>query len=111
MSPETREALEKSIEHWRQNVAAETPDDVDTSSSACALCRAFASQGCHGCPVAEFTGKPACARTPYSEADSRLARWESYQDYEKARDAWRVAAQAELDFLISLRPQTEGDQA
>lgn len=117
MDERTREALEKSIKHWEENVAAETPEQARTAAADCALCEAFcirprSSAACVGCPVYEATGEILCGDTPYNRADLALNTWVHSTGYggeaaADARESWRKAAQAELDFLKSLRPREE----
>lgn len=102
----TRKALEKSIRHWGKNIAAETPEQADVSSSTCALCNKFLTyidghRNCSDCPVANFTGQSRCKGSPYEEAARRLHTWRNERT-QAARDAWRKAAQVELDFLTTL---------
>ena len=94
------EALEASILHWQENVAAETPFDVKLGLKNCQLCREFPDDSCTGCPVAKFTGESNCDDTPYGNA---AYKWIEWKHHAEAKAAWRKAAQAELDFLISLR--------
>lgn len=105
MDAKTAEALEKSIKHWEENVAAEAPSDAVVGSRACALCVVFSSYGprgfCDGCPVRTFTGREVCDETPYGMADDAYWQWKSRGN--SHREAWRVAARAELEFLKSLR--------
>ena len=96
-------ALRESIAHWEQNLAAETPWDVSVSGEDCALCNVFVGGGCHGCPVMERTGQRGCNGTPYYRAQDAFFAWRKDPTL-AARDAWRVAAQAMLDFLRSLLP-------
>lgn len=115
MDAETLAALKASIQHWRENVEAETPKYAAVGSIHCALCRKFNrptdSSGngegacfCRGCPVFDKTGYESCAYTPFDEAAEKLLQWR----YGNAdRGDWRAAAQAELDFLISLLPEGE----
>jgi hypothetical protein len=102
MDARTAKALEDSIKHWEQNVAAEKLEDTKIGPENCALCGLFnmphaASQGtsCVGCPVMDRTGQNFCKGSPYDQVE--LA--------DDARDfnAFRAAAQRELDFLKSLR--------
>ena len=104
MDAKTRKALEASIKHWQENVAAETPMGASTSSDACALCKSFFDNYCEGCPVFDKTGKGECGDTPYKTAHDTLRYWQ-IENTERSKSAWRKAAQAELDFLISLRPE------
>ena len=96
------EALEASILHWQENVAAETPDDVSLGQDDCALCKEYHASGCDGCPVAIKVNATLCRQTPYEMADLAFDNWEEFPTPEHA-DLWRKFAQAELDFLISLR--------
>jgi hypothetical protein len=105
MDPRTREALEASIKHWRENVEAESPEYVKVHGDACPLCTEFyAHSDCIGCPVADKTEDYFCFGTPYYRARSAHERWTADKDV-TSRNDWREAAQAELDFLISLRPE------
>lgn len=108
LTPQAAEALELSILHWQENVAAETPEGASTASRDCALCRAYPGDYCDGCPVAETSGQSECEGTPYNEAYFALNKWR-YRG--GTREQWRIAAQAELDFLITLRDPTEQEQA
>lgn len=115
MTEEAVTALELSIEHWKQNVAAERPSEASCSGGDCALCLKFYAfdsvenergnveyfEECVRCPVYAATGgRQFCYGTPYYEARDALFEWKS--DLE-ARDDWIIAAKAELDFRISLR--------
>ena len=105
----TKETLEASIKHWQENVAAETPGDASVSDGDCALCNAY--QQCAECPVKKYTMAPYCTGTPYYDAAYALSEWSCAVlkgcNGQREREAWRKAAQAELDFLISLRGQYE----
>lgn len=99
-------ALRESIAHWERNVAAETPEDVRLGAENCACCAAVydnIESDCIGCPIHEKTGKSYCVGTPYEKADVAFFSW-LHKNTDATRDAWRVAAQAELDFLRSLLP-------
>ena len=104
MDKETAEALEESIAHWQTNVAAERPTQASTGAGKCALCMKFMRTTCGPCPVATRTGRQRCQGTPYMRAEEALLDWELG---EGTREQWREAAQAELDFLISLREPAE----
>lgn len=103
MDQRTLTALNESISHWEQNLAAETPYQASTSVEACSLCRLFYKLGCVGCPVSDKTGMSLCCNSPYQAAFSARYRWESYGSA-VYRDAFREAAKAELAFLKSLLP-------
>ena len=99
------EALEASILHWQENVAAETPSDVKLGPESCALCCTFPDSDCHGCLVSKFTGREDCGGSPYIKAVDAFRNWQKNLTPASAA-AWRAAAQAELDFLILLREPT-----
>jgi hypothetical protein len=104
MDAETLAALKASIQHWQENVEAKTPAEASIKASDCALCQRFAA--CNGCPVAVATERSGCAGTPYLTAYYAFKLWEAWPD-DKADADWRQAAQAELDFLISILPDGE----
>ena len=104
MSARAVKALEASIVHWQENVAAETPEAASTDGADCALCVKFLDDDdCNNhCPVKAKTGKDRCYGSPYYDARYAFEIWRFYPTPENAA-LWRTAAQAELDFLISLR--------
>lgn len=99
MDERTRVALEGSIKKWEEIVAG---TGVDLGYNNCPLCAEFLKknnvneENCVGCPVRERTGKTYCSDTPYDD-------WSDtpYDDWSECRA--RKYAQAELDFLKSLR--------
>ena len=103
MNNETLAALKDSIQHWRDNVTAKTPGKASTYWTDCPLCRMFLDAKCDGCPV----GHRGCMRTPYDDAADALDAWILHDGDLDCRENWRWAAQAELDFLISLLPEGE----
>jgi len=109
MDPETRAALEASIQHWRENAAAERPEDASVGADSCALCKIFVlatDSWCEGCPVMLHTGMNECGGTPYRKAFAALNDWRKHGD-EDYRDAFHAAAREEVAFLESLRPQED----
>lgn len=118
MDAETLKALQASIKHWEENVAAKHPDDAKLGMRSCALCHMFAvnkSPGCVGCPVYAVTGLRSCENTPYQNATDAKFLWEEIVDHDKeyltdpreiedAKAEWVKAAQAEVDFLKGLLP-------
>ena len=68
MKPETKEALQKSIEHWKRMRDNPSKDEVP-GPETCALCEKFYGLECEGCPVAEYTGESGCDDTPYAIAE------------------------------------------
>ena len=103
MTAQTKsEALEASILHWQENVKAERSLDVLANDTDCALCAKFYDLECEGCPVYLRTGLRYCLGSPYGAAYAALREWRQF-DAGAARDEFRRCAQAEVDFLISLR--------
>lgn len=100
-------ALEKSIQHWEDNVAAKTPNEASTGWINCALCKEFLHQAncCLGCPVRQKTGLSGCKGSPYHEfnLEEAFAIWMSFPNDTGLRTIWRKRARAELKFLKSLR--------
>lgn len=117
MNKKTLAALKASIQHWKENEAAESSDDVSVWGDYCALCQLFVvkNESCDGCPVAKRTGKEQCDGSPWGAARDEFKKWRwAYladgQDSPRAteaRDAFRTAARAEREFLESLLPEGE----
>lgn len=108
MDAKTLTALRGSIAKWRAIVDG---TGEDHGADNCPLCEAFFDGPddddpiCVGCPVAEAR-RPNCAQTPYwnwRELFSVESRWPLRAGTIKQK----VAAKAELDFLISLLPEGE----
>lgn len=113
MEPKVRAALEASIKHWEENLAAEEPYLVELGPAACALCQLFRKRiwrdtiSCEDdnlgrCPVYKKTGEKGCEGSPYDGAVEAFGSWE-FLETPFRRKMWQEAAQAELDFLKSLR--------
>lgn len=96
-------ALEASIQHWTDNIAAETPEGVKIGPEHCALCNLFWQENCLGCPVMARTGRSGCRDTPYGDAKNAYDDWTGNPNDPEARAEWITAATAERDFLVSLR--------
>jgi hypothetical protein len=124
MDARTAEALEKSIEHWRENCAA-LMELVKIGPAQCALCCMFHSifdgsrNDCEGCPIVTATETTLCRSTPYDRAEAAYAIWEDCDaddagddlKRQQAEAAFRAAAREELAFLESLRePVDEEDE-
>jgi hypothetical protein len=122
MLPETSEALNKSIIHWRENLSARASFEADISSHSCALCKLFIYDNCLGCPVSSRTGKTRCLGSPYERArdtlnewgrlsyaatrdDGTIHTWRSFSniDWLKMEAEWQNACRDEISFLESLR--------
>lgn len=109
MNKKTVLALKASIEHWRENEAAEIVDKVGVYGKDCALCKMFAIKNghCVGCPVAAKTGHQSCFRSPWDSARDAFSVWCRNPGSTRARDDFRAAARAEREFLESLLPEGE----
>ena len=106
MDKTTRKALEGSIRKWERIVAG---TGIDKGYDNCPLCHLFFKPPsdiplCNGCPVSEKTGWSSCGGTPYSAYTNAALR-----DLESPEA--KAAAQAELDFLRSLRPDDSATAA
>ena len=103
------EALEQSIEHWRQLSTATSIGDVSIGATNCALCQLFNNEttpfkeGCVGCPVWRRTGLRRCEGTPYQRTRRILEVWREIPDSETIAEVFRGCAREELAFLESLR--------
>ena len=98
----THTSLLESIDHWRQIANAGSPEEVEISEEACALCREFAGNWqCSGCPVAE-AGFWGCRNPEFMPAFRALEKWLRGTG---SSTAFREAALAELRFLESLVPE------
>ena len=107
MPKRTLAALKASIVKWEGNVAAKTPGQVLLGPESCPLCALFFVGDCHGCPVRQFTGDRDCCGSPYDEALDAWDAWDNEPTIQKYKTAWREAARAELNFLVSLLPEGE----
>lgn len=114
MNTTQRTALERSITHWEQNVRAETPDHVSHDANNCALCQMYRSNDCTDCPVSNKTKQTSCRGTPYANACKAYTKWQYHPSDKLAEAKYRIAAQAEVDFLKSLRadptPQEKAEE-
>lgn len=118
MNKKTLAALKASIQHWRENEAAESSDDASVWGDYCALCGLFFEKipCCNGCPVAKKTGQWQCNGSPWGAARDAFKKWrwahlsdgQDTPQATQARDEFRTAARAEREFLESLLP--EGDR-
>jgi hypothetical protein len=104
----TRDALESSIKHWQENVAVTSFGQATIGPHDCALCNLFnvyedklEERNCIGCPVRKATGQRYCCGSPFEKVCSAHR---AFQGDDANLQEFRDAAQAELDFLISLRP-------
>ena len=100
MDAATKEALTKSIEHWRRLSDGTRMDGEGISQSECALCKRFFSKatGCASCPVRIKTGAPFCTNSPYDRATE-------VRKFGLDSEEFKAAAKLELEFLESLLPK------
>lgn len=109
MSKRMLTALQKSIKHWEENVAANNPGGATFGEWNCALCKIYSGrENCGVCPVAQAVARNYCAETPYYKATCAHDEWEDAHlggdRANKARTVFRRAARKELKFLQSLLP-------
>ena len=110
MNSKTLAALQESIKHWQR---ALNDSGESLGPHSCALCKIYfpwqrPGTGCGSCPVKEKTGKDLCDDSPYlaaSEAQDLV--FEKTDPDDRLENARKQAIQAELDFLISLLPETK----
>jgi hypothetical protein len=95
MDAKIAEALEGSIEKWRKIVEG---SGVDYGIINCPLCTVFFDAACRNCPVATRSERIYCGGTPYSDWNDCVG-----DDSRATTPELKALAQAELDFLISLR--------
>lgn len=106
MDNKTKEALLASIKHWEENLAEENPRRIRVYSTACPLCDLFNQRDdCKGCPVMEETGLENCEGSPWTEAAKAFEAWKQVPGNENEKERWKIAAEAELDFLRALLPE------
>lgn len=110
MPAETLAALKASIAKWERNAVAESWREASIGFISCALCSLYYSS-CVGCPVMESTGVRGCVKTPYEDVESARNAWmfcmQRGGSESQAREAFRTAARAEVEFLKSLLPTGE----
>jgi hypothetical protein len=102
----TLEAIDASIKKWKANTKVADLTDARISYKDCPLCHKFheyynaknreAERSCMGCPIYEYSGFRFCQGTPYEQAEVQR---EDYEDLE----AFKIAAQREVDFLEKVR--------
>lgn len=118
MAPETLAALRASIKHWEQNRDVREPIFAGIQAKDCPLCdvfldrhrfkaESFVRDYCGACPIAKKTGQPGCEGTPWMATRQALSTWSCNPGNAFYRHRWRVVAQREVDFLISLLPEGE----
>lgn len=118
MDEVTFAALNASIEAWELKLVTKDPRKIKMGRAWCPLCLLFNARGmsdddtCYGCPVSDG-GNRWCKNTPYDTAATAHRSWLvevlfTTDSVSSARNAWRAAAQAEIDFLRSLLPKEDG---
>jgi hypothetical protein len=118
------DALNKSIEHWEENVRNSTIENfingVEIGPDACECCEQWIHEGCIGCPIQEVSGDMCCRNTPYEEAwklhyyiwDNHVYDDESFSEVLSGTakadiEKFKAAAQKQLDFLRDIRNALE----
>lgn len=107
MEQAVKDALEGSIKKWEAIVDGTGYDDgVDN----CPLCKLFYRLGrlnqCAGCPVSRRTGASLCKNTPYGSFAIICEKGATIHSLGPVNKIAAIAAaQAELEFLKSLREQ------
>lgn len=120
MEKRNLEALRGSIDKWKQNTIANSPDDVKLGWKDCPLCVIYNNYDnqksqtmdwyetrCIGCPVHAKTGAKGCRNTPYHDVEDVHTAWQDVHGLAgeaAARENFRSAALDELLFLESLLP-------
>ncbi len=97
------EALDRSIQHWQDNVDADHPNGTSVAAEACALCAMFWKRDCIGCPVFKATGEYLCKESPYFAAADACESWAQKPLVRNRRRIWRQRARAMLRFLKALK--------
>ena len=91
-----REALLKSIAHWKDNVALiKQRKDPHIYGDDCPCCKAFGDVfSCGGCPIAEYAGDIQCRATPWDDVQLNVG-----PTSDKGWADLQQAAECELTFL------------
>lgn len=111
-------ALECSVKHWEQLVAAnrtqlkEAENHAKTSvfSGFCALCQRYVDCKCEKCPVCLAGAKCKYSHGPWGDAARAYDGWMNAEGTSGGLSAfaeWRHWAKKMLAFLRSLKPNTE----
>jgi len=106
MNKETRKSLEESIQKWKLVVGGK---EIDRGSENCALCQLFMTD-CRDCPVGQYVNNSGCIKTPWEKWNLHHMgthdKWWDLTVFDREGqecDRCKKLAQAELDFLKSLR--------
>jgi hypothetical protein len=107
MKTATKEALLKSIEHWKENESVEKIEDAKINNSDCALCVRFQKDGhcvrtnkmneLELCPVRKSTGRRFCEGSPYWKA-KRARRDNQLKEFKEAAKKERIFLESLLPF-------------
>lgn len=108
MKEKTREALQASILHWKENLRKAKDEELQAwhiGDTQCALCARFPDCDFEAepCPVYLSTGRKGCLGSPWTKVNNALRSgsrvWQS-RDFLKQQLVSRV--EEELHFLQSL---------
>lgn len=110
------QATRESIAKWEAHRDTINPETVELGMTTCPLCILcevkyddYTSVNCDECPIKRKTSYPGCSYTPYLDAVITLRTWIRNPGSRCVRQAWRNAAQAEIDFLQSILLELEAD--
>lgn len=113
MDKETKQALEDSITHWKDNLAlAEVGrfHSIFIYAEDCALCMLYYYEHnnkwtwCAGCPVSTKVNEPGCEKTPWANVNHFLNETKEQESPdEELKENLIQAIKKEIEFLESLR--------
>jgi hypothetical protein len=114
MTTKARNALRKSIAHWKRLATSQRRQGDAPTADNCALCLIYSlpesvkeKDNCAGCPVYAATGRRRCRSTPfYAAADE----WHHTWFYDLVTPEFRRLAGLELKFLRSLLPKPRSNR-
>jgi hypothetical protein len=109
LDQETLNALDKSIQHWQNYADGKGEEEGYPNEHNCELCNNFFTYPdyCKDCPVKLTTGFGFCETSPYRKA-ARAGILHGHIDY--TTEQFLSAAREELNFLISIRENSELDK-
>ncbi len=69
----SKEALEKSIEHWEKNLEKVKKYELfPLGADECSLCNLYVDASCIKCPIYLKTQEPYCKNTPFMDVDKTV---------------------------------------
>ncbi len=94
LAAKTEKARLESIAHW-ERMRADPMCGEEPYADDCALCTLLWDRECESCPG-------DCGNSPWRVA---ARAWRTLKDGTGTLERWRLAAQAEIDFLKSRKPK------